>query len=730
MTDAAVLEINRRYTWFFLLALIFLLSWSAWDYGGRYLHVQVLCQVMVAGFALMLALRLFRQHHTQVLLSFPLLKPSLLLLLSLGLSWIFSVNQLASLEEIFRWLMYLELSLCVYCWLSLAPEPVRAVRVLLIALLWLACLIVAWGLFSYTGAEGLTSTFNRTNDLAGYLLLLVPLGLYLTLQAQGFQERLLYAIPSLILTLALILTNSRSSWAAACLSCILVLYLQRRQLRLKAIQFGLIFAALALMLGVALNWHLVIPRLQTILSFEIVKENGTVWRLELLKGAWQMFLNRPLFGQGPNTFGTAFNAFQQQPGFYSINPHNFYLQALAETGLIGFLALVFWLSKLIRGLSIQSNPYSRGILAGLLASLLHIAFDIDWSVSAIPILFACLLGAGLVSERSLVSEDLADLNSDARLGGVLIFCALLLALVPGLNYFSARAYAQASSLMQEDPLEGEKFLNQAITLAPWPSGRHYASLAQLYLQKQELEPSLQAILKAIRLDAHNARYYGLAADILKHMNQPKASLAMLLRRVELNPYRHPHIYTELGDAYQAQGEASQALQWYRKGYEIFDNEALSHYDRYTPADRFEAFTLVMKLAGLYEKTNQPKLSGELRAKAQDLLRSAAKDLFVLRGYSTPVDAVLAYWKQVPEHYRSSAHSFDSLHPESQIPAPPPNLLDSERLEFLQAEREALFNARLVYAIPRKSKADSWLVFEDLLVGDETGWKIRQRRTLN
>ncbi|PKL76206.1 MAG: hypothetical protein CVV27_11440, partial [Candidatus Melainabacteria bacterium HGW-Melainabacteria-1] len=373
---------ERRYTLFFFVGLFFLLLWSAWDYGGRYLHVQAIAQVLSAGLVLMFALQLLRRGNMDPLMDYPLLRPGLLWLLALGLSWIFSVNRLASLEEIWRWVMYLLLALGVYGWLRLQARPEQGVAVLLSGTLLTGLVIVGIGLGMPSAESGLSSTFYRTNDLAGYLLLLVPLALHLLFVSSKLPWRLLSGLSFICLATALILTNSRSSWVAGLLACGLVLLLNRSLLRSKALRWSLLGSLALLLGGLVLNWSLVAQRLQTLTSLQIFAENATAWRLELLKGTWRMFEANPLLGTGPNTFATAFTAFQHQPGYYSINPHNFYLQTLAETGAIGFVALSVWLWAIGRHLMRCPNRYSSGVLAGLFASLMHIAFDIDWSISA------------------------------------------------------------------------------------------------------------------------------------------------------------------------------------------------------------------------------------------------------------------------------------------------------------------------------------------------------------
>ncbi len=718
-----MLSNDRRYAFVFWGGLFFLLVWSAWDYGGRYLHVQAISQVLGAGLLMMLALQLLRRREMTPLYEYPLLKPSLLWLLAMGMSWIFSVNRLASLEEIWRWILYLTLGLGVYGWLRLMPDRDKAVRRLLTGTLLVGSAIVSWGYIMGSSGEALSSTFHRTNDLAGYLLLLVPVGLHLVIVSRNVVYRLSYTVMLAVLGSALILTNSRSSWVAGVLACLFILFLNRRQISPKALRVFAIGGTLMIVVAGALSWSVIQPRIQSLLSLGILQENATAWRLALIEGCWNLFLAHPVLGTGPNTFASAFSSVQQQPGYSSINPHNFYLQALAETGLIGLLALLIWIVALYRCLGRRPNDYSIGIMGGLTASLIHIGFDIDFSVTAIPILFGVLLGAGQVEQQLLTEQaeqTKTELDSsreserpllDARPAGILMFCALGLGLVPSLNYFSARTYQDAVAVIEEKPEVGLPILQRAMALAPWPSGRHYSSLANYYVSQKEFEPALTAISRAIELDSFNHQYYGTAAEVLQALDRKPAALAMLLRRQELNPHRHPFIYSELGDFYlNQQHEPNEALRWYEQGLKIFTPEALSHYERYTPQHRYEVFMLMLKEATAFEKLNQTVKAEALRRQAQILLREGSPDMFVTSGYGTPAEAVIAYWQQVPEHYRNPAHQFDSVLPGSQIQAPPPQRLDASKIQFIGAER-SLFDAVLLYAIPRQEKPDSWLLSE-------------------
>lgn len=70
-------------------------------------------------------------------------------------------------------------------------------------------------------------------------------------------------------------------------------------------------------------------------------------RLPLWDAAWLMFLDKPITGFGPHTFGEFYTSYFTDVGYhesiivddrYTPWPHNLYLELLAEHGLVGFTA--------------------------------------------------------------------------------------------------------------------------------------------------------------------------------------------------------------------------------------------------------------------------------------------------------------------------------------------------------------------------------------------------------
>ena len=100
------------------------------------------------------------------------------------------------------------------------------------------------------------------------------------------------------------------------------------------------------------------------------------------KTAWNMFLDKPILGHGPNSFRIKCNNTLYAVGSSPCNthPHNFYIQLLAETGIIGFLFLaglffyfIYLMIKFIFQYFIRKkknlSDYQICLLAGLLITV-------------------------------------------------------------------------------------------------------------------------------------------------------------------------------------------------------------------------------------------------------------------------------------------------------------------------------------------------------------------------
>lgn len=132
-------------------------------------------------------------------------------------------------------------------------------------------------------------------------------------------------------------------------------------------------------------------------------------RLAITMDGLRMFWHKPILGWGLGTFTTVYPQFRS---FYTnlfVNAaHNDYVQALVETGLVGFAAIVWFVIALYRGglrnLDSWNRNWSRTLgLAAVISCtgiLVHSAFDFNLQIPANACVFY-FLAAVATSTASL-----------------------------------------------------------------------------------------------------------------------------------------------------------------------------------------------------------------------------------------------------------------------------------------------------------------------------------------
>jgi O-antigen ligase len=146
----------------------------------------------------------------------------------------------------------------------------------------------------------------------------------------------------------------------------------------------------------------------------VAGEEAASFRLRVWKDALWMAVHSPVVGYGMGAFGAAFPRYKTSNGELRVeHAENDYLQMLAEGGSAGLglalLAVALGLRRVVSGLARQSDRVLRGIgvgsTAGIVALLVHSAFDFNLRIPSNATLFALLaalaLGAGAGEARSL-----------------------------------------------------------------------------------------------------------------------------------------------------------------------------------------------------------------------------------------------------------------------------------------------------------------------------------------
>lgn len=244
---------------------------------------------------------------------------------------------------------------------------------------------------------------NR-NHFAGLIELLAPLGLaILVLRAVRRDLLPLVALFTILPIGAFFLAASRGGIAAFLvqLGLLAILIWTRRGGR-KPLVAG---AAVLLLAGVLVAWLGVGSALERFAKFQSL-EVSEQRRLGMIKDSWRIFLDHPVVGTG---LGTLIVVYPQYETFYDgklvDHAHNDYVEALAETGVVGALCCAAFVVLLLRS-ALMNLRASRNSLN-----------------------FAIHLGA-LVACAGLLAHGLADFNLHIPSNALLFFLQAALASTP------------------------------------------------------------------------------------------------------------------------------------------------------------------------------------------------------------------------------------------------------------------------------------------------------------
>ncbi|MBA3530522.1 MAG: O-antigen ligase family protein [Ardenticatenales bacterium] len=228
-----------------------------------------------------------------------------------------------------------------------------------------------------------------------------------------------------VMGLALFLTLSRGAWIGAVVAVVAVGTLLSRRAALASLFLG-IALALAFSLGLAQFLPEALARRATdflpyinvfnvqVRGITITTENfAVIERLAHWQAGYEMWLDRPWLGQGIGNYVAAYPTFRIPPWDEPLgHAHNLFLNTLAETGVLGLGAyLFFWGNALWMAFRAvrQNEGLWRGVAVGALGAMVHLHlhnfFD-NLYVHSIYLHLALLLAivARLASQRTYSKE--------------------------------------------------------------------------------------------------------------------------------------------------------------------------------------------------------------------------------------------------------------------------------------------------------------------------------------
>jgi O-antigen ligase len=527
------------------LPLLFNLVVLPWMFGGRSEAWLVAAEVLTfvalgalgaAGkLALIAPARLGTDRRLMVLLLGALAAGA-------GVSAIFSGNPGASYPLLIRWLW-----LGASGMLALMLSRGRSGRELLVGALLVAVFAQAfWAFYVWWGSQDplhqQVGTFYAPNQYAGYLLLLAPLLLAISLTSASRLKAAGAGFAAAYLYLGVALSGSRAgAVAAGCGILAMAVVASARWLGRTVLRTALVVAAVA-GLGLLLTGPLLFRSpsgaagAQGVVAVKGADPASLIMRLHWDGAAVQMGVGHPLAGTGLGTYGAVFSTVEQPRWQWSMWAHNQYLEAFAEGGLPLLLGMVGLPALgLIRGHRalrrgpLDGNPYRLGLWAGLLGGAAHLLVDHDWSYPAYAVAFvvvAVLVVAPWDGPEDRPCDLPAGHPSGARrrklgawrrtpVAGAAVLCALVAAggfaggwLVRGRNGADAGNLRLAMVLEPYAPAPYAKLAERLAAQGGPAALAQAAGLLRSAVRRDRLDPTLRwelASVAARRGDAGSAR---------------------------------------------------------------------------------------------------------------------------------------------------------------------------------------------------------------------------------
>ncbi|HWI54231.1 MAG TPA: O-antigen ligase family protein, partial [Desulfobacteria bacterium] len=211
----------------------------------------------------------------------------------------------------------------------------------------------------------INSTFSHANSLSGYLIMFIPVLLAFSYKTTS-NKRTFWLVSSAIVITALVVTYTRTGWAATILALLLLIML----LKDKRLLIGL----LACTILASFMFPQVINRVESLLRPGT--DLASLQRFQLWEAAYFMWRDNPIAGVGTGNFYNLLMTYAHRyPDlkqiFEPLEPHSSFIKFLAESGIVGLVLFIALISQIVRRAIkvyiLESETVHKIIFAGILS---------------------------------------------------------------------------------------------------------------------------------------------------------------------------------------------------------------------------------------------------------------------------------------------------------------------------------------------------------------------------
>lgn len=329
------------------------------------------------------------------------------ILVAIALSALGAQERGVVISEFFKWVEYALFFCVAYAGFSIDPQDAWIRRAFFLSIAIVCCTALVqefigapWDIAFGPGvAPRISGVLEGPNQLAAYLEVALAVVLAWRVRTKSPDS----AILSVLIGLTLLLTFSRGGVVGCAIVTAVVLFVRRDAFRAMVPFLGAAFAGALLDFGWAQAAR-TLPALRNP-SSTFGGAGGVGQRDELWRAAWFFFVHHPIVGIGADNFENRL----PEAGIYGVRTHanNWYLQALAEGGIVLFAATIFFIVAALVELrpAITRSAWALAAFAATFALAVHQLADYLVFYPKVAEPWIVLLAIGMAARTSSSACD-------------------------------------------------------------------------------------------------------------------------------------------------------------------------------------------------------------------------------------------------------------------------------------------------------------------------------------